>query len=83
MRKAPAYILLITWGEFANLSARFGESLVSYVASQVMPVVKYLPANAGDTGDVGSTPGSGRCPGEGILYPLQYSCLKNPMDKGA
>ena len=29
------------------------------------------------------TPGSGRCPGEGNGFPLQYSCLKNPMDRGA
>ena len=43
-------------------------------------VVKNLPANAGDTG---LTPGSGRSPGEGNGNPLQYSCLENPMDKGA
>ena len=34
-------------------------------------------------GDVGSTLGSGRCPGEGNGNPLQYSCLENPMDRGA
>ena len=33
--------------------------------------------------DPGSIPGSGRSPGEGNGYPLQYSCLENPMDKGA
>ena len=33
--------------------------------------------------DVSSIPGSGRSPGEGIGYPLQYSCLENFMDKGA
>ena len=38
--------------------------------------VKNLPANAGDSG---STPGSGRSPGEGNGNPLQYSCLENPM----
>ena len=42
--------------------------------------VKNLPANAGD---VGSTPESGRSPGEGNDNPLQYSCLGNPMDRGA
>ena len=42
--------------------------------------VKNLPANAGD---VGSTPGPGRSPGEGNDNPLQYSCLGNPMDRGA
>ena len=43
-------------------------------------VVKNSPANAGD---VGSIPGSGRSPGEGSGNPLQYSCLGNPMDRGA
>ena len=37
---------------------------------------------AGDTGDAGSIPGSGRSPGEGNGNPLQYSCLKNPKDRG-
>ena len=34
-------------------------------------------------GDPGSVPGSGRSPGEGNDNPLQYSCLENPMDRGA
>ena len=42
--------------------------------------VKNLPANAGDTGPI---PGSGRSPGEGNGNPLQDSCLRNPMNKGA
>ena len=46
-------------------------------------VVKNLPANAGNLGDAILIPGSGRCPGEGNGNPLQYSCLKNPMDRGA
>ena len=46
-------------------------------------VVKNIPASAGDTGDKGSVPGSGRSPGEGHGNPLQYSCLENPMDRGA
>ena len=46
-------------------------------------VVKNLPANAGDTRDPGSIPGSGRSPGGGNGNPLQYSCLENPMDRGA
>ena len=44
--------------------------------------VKNLPANAGDVRNVDSTPGSGRSPG-GHGNPLQYSCLGNPMDRGA
>ena len=43
-------------------------------------MVKNLPAN---TGDPGSVPQLGRSPGEGNGYPLQYSCLENPMDGGA
>ena len=46
-------------------------------------VVKGPPANAGDSGDLGLIPGSGRSPGEGNGSPLQYPCLRNPMDKGA
>ena len=43
-------------------------------------VVKILPANAGDTRDMGLIPGSGRPPGEGTGYPLQYSGLENSMN---
>ena len=45
--------------------------------------VKNLPANAGDTRDMGSIPGSGRSHEEGNGNPLQYSCLENSMDRGA
>ena len=46
-------------------------------------VVKNLPANAGDVGDVVLILGSGRSPAEGNGNLLQYSCLGNPMDRGA
>ena len=46
-------------------------------------MVKNPPANAGDTGDVGSIPGLGKSPGLGNGNPLQYSCLGNPVDRGA
>ena len=46
-------------------------------------MVKYLPDNAGDAGDGGSIPGSGRSPGGGNGNALQYSCLENTMDRGA
>ena len=46
-------------------------------------MIKNPPANTGHLGDTGSIPGSGRSPGEGNGNPLQYSCLENPMDKGA
>ena len=54
-----------------------------YWASQVALVVKNPPANAGDVRDMVSIPGSGRSPAGGNGNPLQYSCLKNPMDRGA
>ena len=46
-------------------------------------VVNNLPANAGDVRDTGSIPGSGRSPADGSGNALQYSCLENPMDRGA
>ena len=46
-------------------------------------MIKNPPANAGDAGDTGSIPESGRYPGEGNGNPPQYSCLGNPMDRGA
>ena len=46
-------------------------------------MVKNTPAHAGDTGDVGLSPGLGRSLGERNGNPLQYSCLGNPMDRGA
>ena len=46
-------------------------------------MVKNSPARAGDSGDAALIPGSGRSPGEGNGSLLQYSCLENPMDRGA
>ena len=46
-------------------------------------MVKNLPASAGDIRDMGSIPGSGSSPGGGHGIPPQYSCLENPMDRGA
>ena len=60
-----------------------GRESVSRVAENDFPggtVVKNPPANAGD---VGSIPGSGRSPGVRSGYPLQYSCLEDPMHRGA
>ena len=44
---------------------------------------KNLPASTGDTRHVGSIPAWGSSPAEGNSYPLQNSCLENPMDQGA
>ena len=49
----------------------------------MMLVVKNPPVKAGDIRDAGSIPGSGRSPGGGHGNPLQYSCLENPIDRGA
>ena len=46
-------------------------------------MVKNPPANAGDIRDIGLIPGSERSPGGGHDNPVQYSCLENPMDRGA
>ena len=52
---------------------------------RIIGLPKWLSSkeSACNAGDVGSIPGSGISPGEGIGYPLQYSCLENPMDRGA
>ena len=44
-------------------------------------VGKESACNAGDAGDTGLTPGSGRSPGGGHGHPLQYSCLENPIEE--
>ena len=58
--------------------------LVSLVACFLaLSVIKNLPAKAGDTRDVGLISGLGKSPGGGHGNPLQYSCLGNPMGRGA
>ena len=49
----------------------------------VIQLIKNTPANAGNTRDVGSIPGSGRSPRVGNGNPFQYSCLKNLMEREA
>ena len=56
---------------------------MEYGASQVVLVVKNPPDNAGAAGDASLIPGLGRSAGGGNGNPLQYSCLQNPMDRGA
>ena len=69
----------------ANLkkSGPFGNSIYLVLASPVAWMIKNLPANAGDTRATGSILGLGRSPGGGHGNLLQYSCLENPMDRGA
>ena len=59
------------------------DPLHTHRVSQVALVVQNQPAKAGDPRDSSSTPGLGRSPGGGNGNPLQYSCLENPMDRGA
>ena len=66
-----------------SVSALFDLKYTKIRASQVVPVVKNPPANAGDIRDAGSFSWLGRSPGGGHTNPLQYSCLENPMDRGA
>ena len=65
------------------LSIQMAGTALKLGASQVVLVVKNPPAIAGDIRDAGSIPGLGRFPGEGHGNLLQYSCLENPMDRGA
>ena len=55
----------------------------TFQASQEVLVVKKLPANAGDIRNADSTPRLGRSLGGVHSNPLQYSCLENPMERGA
>ena len=74
-----------TWGrkELGTTEQLHFHFHIFYWASQVALVVKNSPANAGDLRDVGSIPRSERFPGGEQGNPLQYSCLGNPMDRGA
>ena len=62
--------------ELKGRATEFSNSLSSHM-------VKKLLANTGDLRNTGSTPGLGRSLGGGYGNPLQYSCLGNPMDRGA
>ena len=59
------------------------ESVQEKGASLVVLVVKNPSDNVGDIRDASSIPGLGRSPGGGHGNPFQYSCLENPMDRGA
>ena len=77
---------LLCLGEFSWSSSPDKPSILDYMlmgATQVVLVMKNLPANAGDVRDLVSTPGSGRSPGRDNGNPLQYSYLEKPMDRGA
>ena len=70
-------------GKSIYFSAKMGIIMVPTSATQVVLLGKNLPASAGDGRDASLIPGSGRSPGGGHGCPLWYSCLENPMDRGA
>ena len=57
-------------------------NIYTYVTTSLPPLLS-SKESACDTADAGSIPGSGRSPGRWHGNPLQYSCLENPMKKGA
>ena len=67
----------------AKLSVRIFQYIREKMVFPGGSVVKNLPANAGDAGDASLIPGLGRSPGVGNGNPIQYSCLGEPMDRGA
>ena len=81
--------LSIHWSIYLSIHPSINWSIISVCLSDYLSiylgrpggsVVKNLPASPGDSGSI---PGLGRSPGEGNCDPLQYSCLENPMDRGA
>ena len=74
----PVRLVLLTHTHTHTYTLYCGEILITYFPDGA--VVKNPPAN---TGDVSSIPGSGRSPEGGNGNPLQYSCLENPLDRGA
>ena len=58
-------------------------SLSIYKTHQSYPVVSAIKNSTANAGDMGSIPGPGRSSGKGKGNPLQYSCLENPMERGA
>ena len=79
-RWATAHRVVKSWTRLKRLSMH--TRMVHRRVSQVAPMVKNPPANAGDTRDMGLIPRSGRSPGGRNGNPLQYSCLEDPVDRG-
>ena len=85
LKKVYLSILQMKYWGWERLST-FARFYIYSIASEGFPggtVVEKPPASAGDTGDAGSVPGSGRSPGEGSGNPLQCSCWENFIDRGA
>ena len=74
---------LLQWQVDSSSLSHQAEAQRPLLGSQMALVIKNLSANAGDVRDTGSIPGSGKSPGGGNGDPLQYSCLENPINRGA
>ena len=79
---APGKNVLLHLGSCSQITKLKLKSLQCQ-ASQVVLVVKNLPANTEDIRDMGSIPGLGRSPREGNSNPLWYTCLRNPKVREA
>ena len=73
------------WWATAHGIAKSWPQLSDFTFIDTIGLPRWLSGkeSACSAGDLGSIPGSGRCPGDGNGNPLQYSCLENPMDRGA
>ena len=80
-RKQNGYVFKTVSKESGELIIRYG--FIITPDNMWLPQWLIVKESACTAGDVGSIPGWGRSPGEGNDNPLQYSCLENPMDKGA
>ena len=80
-------LLIFYWFFFTyaheNTGVQFSFLMMSLTALGASLVGSDSKESAGNVGDLGSISSPGRCPGEGNGYPLQYSCLKNSMYRGA
>ena len=74
-------IALTTWTFVGKMMSLLSNTLSKFIID--FPGGSDGKAPAYSAGDLGSIPGSGRSSGEGNCNPLQYSCLENPMDRGA
>ena len=76
-------VLVYNTGNYMQYPVTMEKNIKKNGAPQMALVVKNLSASAGDERDMGSIPVSGRSPGGGYGKPLHYSCLENPMNRGA
>ena len=75
-------VLILFWRDTEESQVTRFKQFDNHKGFSSCSVIKNIPANAGDTEDMGTIPGSGRFPGEGSGTPFYSSCLGNPMDRG-